>query len=416
MNDDAGTERARELLVAKRDRSIQEGRGVGGWRSQTHNAEDRPERLGGEQVLVGVRGIEVVDQRSRRLGVAAQHVRVGVGADGGELAVGCSGIVRAARRCVAQVVAQRVDERIGLRPVGGDHHDLRGDAVEARVVQALRGQVAGGRVDLVVGPLVVGHHDRRADAAELGGEGFVDEALASRTAAGGIVAGAEQNRVMRRLAARDVHGVDQRVMHEGLADVGTSRRDAHQVERDERRERLLERLGDAGVHRVELDDGRARLAVEGAQHVEGGNARHVARAEHGGHAGGAVRVAQRPGDAGARRVEVDAGPQPHVGAEAREHDIFRQVREGPDGDAPARRARNLDLVERSRPLLNQLEGLLDCARRGDERVRAARPLLAGGGGARVDVFDRARRRHPLGGDRERCAAHLAQQGALAGER
>ena len=152
--------------------------------------------------------------------------------------------------------------------------------------------------------------------------------------------------------------------------------DEQHAEFDEGGVGLLQRRGEAGLHGVELDDDGRRLLVEGGEHVKGGNARDVASAEHERDARLAVRVAQRSRDTATRLVERDSGPQPEVSLIALQYEVFRQIREYPQGRAAPGCSAELDMVDGRQTAVEHPERLLDGARGRNDGIRPARPLFS----------------------------------------
>ena len=205
------------------------------------------------------------------------------------------------------------------------------------------------------------------------------------------------------------------VCDESLAEVAVARDDRHDTEIDERREGGLERRPQRVGDRVELDEDGRVLLVERAQHVEGGDRGDIAGPEDERQSRLGVASTQLARDAGAHLVERDAGSQPHTRLVVLQDGILRHVGEDAQSRAASRSPADLDLGHGGAPRVEQLEGLLHRARRGDERVGARRPLLTRGRRIGVDALDLAGRAHPVGCGGESGGSHAAQEVALARE-
>ena len=157
--------------------------------------------------------------------------------------------------------AQRGEERLALRPVRAEDHDLPGDAVVAAVLQSHRRDVLGVVAQIRVGPLA-GNDDDRRNAAELGGDRLVE-------LWGAVLAAARGGR-----GAGPADGPHTIVSNVGAAPVmctwsipGCAVRYAptsppprtirRKPELDERRECPLEHRHERVLRRVDLEDHRA---------------------------------------------------------------------------------------------------------------------------------------------------------------
>jgi hypothetical protein len=120
-------------------------------------------------------------------------------------------------------------------------------------MQLLGGDVGGLEADVGCAPRPR-HDDGRAHGAQLARDRTRVQRPVRQPVRFALGAGAEHDGVVRGLAARDVHGVDLRMLAQEGADLAATGNEVQVVTRDQGREDLLEHRQQVIVDGVQFDD------------------------------------------------------------------------------------------------------------------------------------------------------------------
>jgi hypothetical protein len=246
-----------------------------------------------------------------------------------------------------------------------------------------------------VGPCA-GEDDDRGDAAEFAGQG-----LGQFRCAGGLcrcrrLAGAPDHGVVGGFAAGHVDGRDAGVLGERRAHVGAAGDDLGQAPVGERLDERPVDVGERGGGGVQFEDRGAVLGIQLVQHVQGRDGEDAAGAQDQGHAPGLSWCPLGEAGRGPQSVLCDAGGRPDLGVEAVHEELVVGVgREDLDGEAAARSPGDAGAGEDVGPLVQASQGLLECLEVGEQRIRAAQPLLSDERGGGVQLLDAGRGTDPL---------------------
>ena len=408
-----GTESAHESFVGMGDGVVEE---LLARPAQGHHPENRRE------VLRRLEGLRVGRGRLDEGACAAAAPRgIRVRRAGSvELALTLRIPDGAGRRAVVRR-AQRVEERVALRPVVREQHDLAGDAVVAAVVQAHGDDVLGLEAQVGVRP-PARHDDDRRDSAQFRRDRLLQQRPAFAAAAcggtrrGGGVRGTPHDGAERRLRSGDVDVVDLRMLGEVGAHIAAAADDPQEPGLDERCQRALEDGHQRVLRRIDLEQSDPVRRQQLVQHVEVGDGGDVAGAQHEPDAARARRIELCEPRLSSRRRGIHSRLQPDLGGVARQQQgVGGRQRRGVHHGAVAGRRAEADTVHRRASDGEGAEGVGVGVEGDDGCVRPRQPLFSPKRVPGRQALRHGCRVGPFGRDRGRRDADALQQRATLRE-
>ncbi len=254
-------------------------------------------------------------------------------------------------------------------------------------------------------------------AAELAGDRLAQPRLTGHPARAALVARAEDDRVVRGGASRDVDRGDAGMLGEEGACRCPAGDDANEVAPDERREDPLEHRQERLEHRAELEHRDAVLGEQLVDDVERRDRRHVAGAQDQRDAMGVLggplgQARRRPG-----LLAADPGLHPHRrGVAGKQEPVEHPVRQHLDRHPPARRCAHPVPRQRASARHERIQRLAERGQGGQERVRAGYPFLADERRRGIETLDATGLLHPATGLARGGLTELQQQLAARRER